>query len=180
MRLPNGGAVSFPLVSKLACIAVVAALVAPDAAAAQSVASARLTPADEASALAWLKRSGRTLSSESPTAAELKPLLARISNARVVGLGGTTPGAHEEFAFNAALIKALAGAGRINAVAFITSFQSAKRLDAYVGGGPGTAAGALRESGVAPMWMTQEVADLLDWLRAWNLARSDRLHIRSI
>jgi hypothetical protein len=137
----------------------------------------RLANADEAAALAWLKKSAQTLTSEQPAAAELKPLLARLGGARIVGVGEATHGTHEDFAFKAALIKALASAGRINAVAFITGYQSGRRLDAFVAGGPGTAVEALRESGLPPAWMTGEVADLLDWLRGWNAAGKDRIRV---
>ena len=138
---------------------------------------ARLASADEAAALAWLKKSAQRLSSESPTAAELKPLLARLAGARIVGIGEATHGSHEDVAFKVALIKALAGAGRINAVAFITGYQTGMRLDAYVAGGTGTAAEALRESGLPPAWVTEDLAGLLDWLRQWNLTTRDRIRV---
>lgn len=153
------------------------AMLLPCSAAHAQGGSPRLARADEAAALAWLKKSARPLSSESPTAAELKPLLALLDGARIVGLGEATHGTHEDFAFKAALIKALAAAGRINAVAFITSYQSGRRLDAYVAGGPGTAAGALREAGLSPAWVAEEVAGLLEWLRQWNGAGNDRVRV---
>lgn len=137
----------------------------------------RLSRADEAAALAWLRKAAHPLSSEAPSAEELKPLLARFDGARVIGVGEATHGTHEDVAFKAAVVKALASTGRINAVAFVTSFRSGQRLDAYVAGGPGTAADALREAGVPPAWMSEEVAGLLDWLRRWNVAGKDRLRI---
>ncbi len=137
----------------------------------------RLASADEAAALAWLRKSARPLSSESPTAVELKPLLVRLEGARIVGIGEATHGSHEDVAFKVALIKAIASAGRINAVAFITGYQAGKRLDAYVAGGTGTAAEALRESGLSPAWITEDLAGLLDWLRQWNAARKDRIRV---
>lgn len=163
---------------QVACLAVFAAALphAPGHAQPSSPAT-RLSGADEAAAIAWLKKSGHPLSSESPAPLELKPLLARLEGARVIGLGEATHGTHEDFAFKAALIKALAGAGRINAVAFITSYQSGKRLDAYVAGGPGTAAEVMRASGLSPAWISEEVAGLLDWLRRWNAAGEHRVRV---
>lgn len=144
---------------------------------AQGAGTGRLTSADQAAALAWLKKSARPLSSENPTAAELQPLLARLDGARIIGLGEATHGTHEDFAFKAALVRALASAGRINAVAFVTGYRSGKRLDAYVAGGPGSAADALRESALSPAWITEEVAGLLEWLRRWNADRQDRIRL---
>jgi erythromycin esterase-like protein len=91
-----------------------------------------------------------------------------------VGLGEATHGTHEDFAFKAALIKALVTAGRINAVAFETNYHGGRRLDAFIRGGPGTAADALRDSRMSQFWITQEIADLLDWLRAWNARAKSR------
>lgn len=163
---------------QLVCLAILAAALPHAPGHAQpSSRTARLSGADEGAALAWLKKSGHPLSSESPAASELKPLLVRLEGARVIGLGEATHGTHEDLAFKSALIKALAGAGRINAVAFITSYQSGKRLDAYVAGGPGTAAEALRASGLSPAWISEEVADLLDWLRRWNAAGEHRVRV---
>jgi len=164
-----------PFRSSLACVCF-AALMLPVASTAQPTASAAAS-ADEAAALAWLRKAAVPLSSESPSPGELKPLLERLRGARVLGLGEATHGSHEDFAFKAALIKALVDAGRINAIAFITHFQSGKRLDTYVAGGPGTVAQALGESGLPPVWTTREVAELLEWLRGRNLASDSRIRV---
>ena len=49
-----------------------------------------------------------------------------------------------------------------------TIHQTGRQLDAYAGGGAGTAADVLRQSGLPRQWVTQELAELLDWLRTWN------------
>ena len=95
----------------------------------------------------------------------------------MIGLGEATHGTHEMLAFKAALTKALVTANRVNAVAFAINFHAGRNLDAYVAGGPGTAAEVLAASGVPAPWRTAEVVDLLDWLRAWNAAGSTRIHV---
>jgi erythromycin esterase len=141
---------------------------------------ARLSTADEAAARNWLRRAAHPLPSAAPSPAELQPLVDRLKGARILGLGEATHGTHEDFAFKAALIKALVTAGRINAVAFETNYHGGRRLDAFVRGGPGTAADVLRESGLFSFWVTQEVADLLEWLRAWNAAGKEPIRIVGI
>lgn len=162
----------------LACaVALVGAVLPSQGEAQTSTTPRKVSAADAAAAVAWLKQAGHRLTTEAPGLAELKPLLERLNGARVVGIGEATHGTHEDVAFKASLIKALVAAGRINAVAWITSRSAGKRLDAYVAGGPGTAADALRDSGLAAHWVTVDVVDLLDWLRTWNLAGKERIHL---
>jgi erythromycin esterase len=147
------------------------------AAVAQGHSSARPGPADASATVAWLKRNANPLSNAAPPASELKRLVDRLGGTRVIGLGETTSGAHEEMAFKAALIRALVTAGRINAIAFVANFHTGKRLDAYVAGGAGTADEVLRASGMPPHLVTREVADLLAWVRQWNASRKARIYV---
>jgi erythromycin esterase len=151
-----------------------------DAVAQTATAAQRLTPAQQQAVASWLKRHARPLASTAPSAAELQPVIDRLKGARIVGIGEATHGTHEDFAFKVALIKALAGSGRINAIAFEIDFLAGRRLDAYVTGGSGTAADAMRAAGLFSFWMTNEVADLLDWLRAWNSTGKGPIHIVGI
>jgi erythromycin esterase len=141
---------------------------------------ARLSAADEAAARNWLRRAAQPLPSAAPSPAELQPLVDRLKGARVLGLGEATYGTHEDFAFKAALIKALVMAGRINAVAFEANYHGGRRLDAFIRGEPGTAADALRGSGLFSFWVTQEIAELLEWLRAWNAAGKEPIRVVGI
>ena len=146
---------------------------------AQKTPTGRLAASDEAAAASWLIRNAQPIASASPSAAELKSLVDRLRGARVIALGETSYGAHEELAFKAAVVRALVEAGRINAVAFVASYQTGKALDTYAGGGAGSAADVLRRSGMPRQWVTQELAELLDWLRAWN-ARPATTRIRIV
>lgn len=152
-------------------------LIASEIAAAQA---ARLGAADESAVLDWLKRAAQPLASSTPGAAQLQPMVDRLKGARVIGLGAAALGSQEEAAFKAALIKALVAGGRISAVAFEVNLAGGQRIDTYVRGGPGTAADALRESGFGAAGAPAEVAELLDWLRTWNLAGREPIRVIGI
>lgn len=136
--------------------------------------------ADESAARDWLRRAAQPLRSTAPSPAELQPMLDRLKGARVIGLGAATQSSHEEAAFKAALVRALVAGGHISAIAFEVSHSSGRRIDAYVRGGPGSAAVALHESGIDARSATTEVAELLDWLRGWNLAGRDSIRVVGI
>lgn len=137
----------------------------------------RLSAADESAARNWLRHAAQPLASGVPSAIALQPMVDRLKGARVIGLGAAARGAHEEAAFKSALVQALADGGRISAVAFEVNLSGGRRIDAYVRGGPGNAADALRDSGIDASDSTVEVADLLDWLRRWNLAGRDPIRV---
>lgn len=142
-----------------------------------ALAQARFSAADESAARDWLRRAAQPLASSAPAAAELQPMVDRMKGARLIGLGAATQGSHEEAAFKSALTRALVADGRISAVAFEASLSGGRRLDAYVRGGAGTAADALREAGIGASVATAEVAELLDWLRSSNLAGREPVRV---
>jgi erythromycin esterase len=162
-----------PILHRFSAALAFSLLIACDVAGAQA---ARLSSADESATRNWLRRAAQPLVSSSPSAAELQLIVDRLAGARVIGLGATQ-GAYEETAFKASLVEALAAGGRINAVAFEVNLAGGRRIDDYVRGGPGTAADALRESGIGASDATAEVAGLLDWLRRWNLAGHDPIRV---
>ncbi len=171
---------SWPRICAALAVASALFLSVMQAVAQSSPSQASLSAADETAARHWLRRTAQPLSGAAPSATELQPLVDRLQGARVIGLGEATHGTHEDFALKAALIKALVTAGRINAVAFEANYHGGRRLDAYVQGGPGTSADALRESGLFSFWVTQEVADLLEWLRTWNVAGKEPIRLVGI
>lgn len=133
----------------------------------------RLTPAqyrkrlaaerarDEA-VIAWMR--GRAI----PVAGDLRALEKLFSNVRVVGLGEATHGSREIFELKSDLIRFLVTRMGFTLVAFEGSVTIFETLDEYIAGRGDreTALAALKPGG----WITdtEELAALLDWLRAHN------------
>lgn len=124
----------------------------------------------EATILDWLKVTAVPFDSPEPSPAELKPLLDALGTPRVIGLGEMTHGTHEDTAFKASVIRALIERGGIDALAFELNRKTGERLDRFVApGSTETApAPAMKDAKVYGVWMTEELATLLDWIRRWN------------
>src|SRR5438093_5454663 len=95
---------------------------------------------------------------------DLAPLLDRLAGARLVGLGEATHGDHESFQFRSRLVQALVRHRSLGAVLFEAGPAEMDPFDRYVTG----AADALPTGGELSFWWTEELRDLLVWLRAWN------------
>src|SRR5256712_1459590 len=95
---------------------------------------------------------------------DLAPLLERLAGARVVGLGEATHGDHESFQFRSRLIRALVRRRGLGAVLFEAGPAEMDPFDRYATG----AVDALPPGRELSFWWTEEVRDLLVWLRAWN------------
>lgn len=101
------------------------------------------------------------------TEAALDDLADTIAaGATVAGLGESTRFAHETFGVRDRLFRRLAGRHGFRALAVRDDASAGVTLDAYVGGGPGTAASALH-SAWRP-WRTTEMAAALRWIRTFN------------
>ncbi len=124
----------------------------------------------EASAIAWLRRNAQPLTSANPPPEALKPLVAALNGAQVVGLGEATHGTHEDFTFKAALIRALVVHGGLRVVALECNHRPGLLLDRYVNGRGGDPIDILRTSGLFQVLQAEEFMGLISWLRAWNAA----------
>ena len=127
-------------------------------------------PSFERSAIAWLRRNAQPLASANPPPDALKPLVAALGGAQVVGLGEATHGTHEDFTFKAALVRALVVHGGLQVVALECNRRPGVLLDRYVNGRGGDPIEILRKSGIFQVLQAEEIIGLISWLRAWNAA----------
>ncbi len=104
-------------------------------------------------------------------------LVAALAGATVVGIGEATHGSHEDVACKAALVRALVQAGAIDTLLLEANGPGGRDLDAFVQGAEGDAAERLRAAPVFRILKTQDLADLLDWLRTWNRSAATRVRI---
>lgn len=89
-----------------------------------------------------------------------------IGEAQVVGLGESTHGTREFFTVKHRIIQHLVRQRGFTVFALEANQRAVARIDAWVTGGPGTAAEVLRS--VFAVWNTEEMVALLEWLRAHN------------
>ncbi len=139
------------------------------------IAAAPVSDPDERVAIAWLQRHGHPLAAAEPTTLDLIPLVAAFANARVIGVGEVTHGTHEDQAFKVAVIKALVRAGAIDTLVIEANRVAGTGFDRYVRFGEGEPVALVQSPSFFRIWKGDEFAGLLIWLRAWNVAHSDRV-----
>jgi len=138
------------------------------------------SPPLEEEALNWVRAQARPLDTHDPGIAELRPLVAALGDAQVLGLGGATGGGgHEETALKAALVRALIAHGSVRVLALETNRRPANQLDRYVRGG-GDPIELLRQPGFPQSWQSEEFLGLINWIRAWNGAGREGVRIVGI
>ena len=96
--------------------------------------------------------------------------ISRLSvpeDVQVVGLGEASHGVGEYHLMKGEVFKALAEHNGCRSFVIEGDFGGALKVEAYIHGGPGTAREAVREIGFA-IYDTQELVDLVEWMRAYN------------
>jgi erythromycin esterase len=128
--------------------------------------------------LDWIAANQVPLATADPTGdvADLRPLAATIGDARVVALGEATHGTREFFQLKHRMLDYLVAEKGFTVFAFEAGFPEGRDIDDYVIDGDGDAARAVAGLGYWP-WSTEEVVDLVEWMRAWN---SDPSHTRKV
>jgi protein-L-isoaspartate(D-aspartate) O-methyltransferase len=116
---------------------------------------------------------------ESIDSVDLDPLLERIGDARVVLLGEATHGTSEFYRMRSEITRRLIESRGFSIVAVEADWPDAARIDHYV-----------RDRDVPPaewqafarfptwMWRNREVRELVDWLRAHNIACTPSQRVR--
>lgn len=125
--------------------------------------------------LAWIDRRARAVATTDPEAGldDLAPLLRVVGPARVVGLGEWSHGSREQFRIKHRILRLLVECMDFRTLAFEQDFAHGIEIDRYVCGGDGDAAALVRGMS-SPLWATQEIVDLIEWLRAHNDAHPRR------
>jgi erythromycin esterase len=128
-----------------------------------------------AGALAWIADHATPLASIDPVASssDLAPFITMAGSARVIGLGEGTHGSHEFFALKDRLLRHLVEDGGVTGFAIEASMPDAFAIDHYVRTGVGDPAVLLSRL-YFWQWNTQEVADVIAWLRQWNQQHPER------
>ncbi|MEO8562495.1 MAG: erythromycin esterase family protein [bacterium] len=132
----------------------------------------RASPAE----IGWLRAHAIPLTTTDPAAPvdELRPLEALIGDARVVALGEATHGTADFFQLKQRTVQYLVERKGFTVFALEATMPEARRIDDYVRTGSGDVRAAL--AGLAfPYWNSQEVLDIIEWMRRYNASGRGRV-----
>ncbi|MGB3468741.1 MAG: erythromycin esterase family protein, partial [Cyclobacteriaceae bacterium] len=122
----------------------------------------------------WFSRNIRTFSSPLPyreytrkQATALHFIKEMIGNSRIVALGESTHGTHEFFTLKHKVLQYAVEELGFRVFAIEDHQLIVKKVDEYIKSGKGTATKSM--VGMFDVWRRQEVIDLIEWLRAYNI-----------
>src|SRR5436190_5649942 len=124
---------------------------------------------DENAVITSLKAQAIPLTTLDPQALldDLAPLEQIVGNATIVGLGEASHGAHEFFVMKHRLVRFLVEKLGFTMLALESDWLSAEPINDYVLTGRGELSSLLQNNG-HDIWYTQEILDLIEWIRAYN------------
>jgi erythromycin esterase len=119
-----------------------------------------------------------------PWSHDLEPLRPLTGSRTIVALGDATHGTHEFYTVKLRVIDFLFRELNFDVVALEGPFPTLNRIDAYVQGGAGDPRALLTEleDAIYPFWNSEELLQVIEWMRAYNLVRGSRppVHIAGI
>lgn len=123
----------------------------------------------------WVTRHAIPFATHQPETGlhDLAPLRSIVRNARVVSLGEATHGTHEFFAMKHRIFEYLVEEMGFTVFAFEAALPECDAINDYVLHGIGDPATALAGQHFWT-WNTDEVLDLIVWMRNYNLRRGER------
>jgi len=107
---------------------------------------------------------------------ELEPFGKALKGIQVVGMGECTHGSHEVFQIKSRLFRYLAERQGFTILAMESSFPDTVAMDRFVTLGEGTADDAAKKQGFWT-WSTEEIRDLLVWMRSFNQSHKKKLRV---
>lgn len=145
-----------------------------------AIAAAERAPAPEP-VVDWLRTRAMPIATTDPgtDTADLAKVAATLATARVIGVGEATHGTREYFRLKHRLLARLVTHHRLTLLAMEANFNDAERLDAWLQTGEGSVEDVMA-AGLFRLWRTEEVRDVLLWMRAWNADKTHKtkLHVR--
>ncbi len=118
-----------------------------------------------------------TTSSEGATD-DLAPLVEAFGSARIIGVGESTHGTAEFFRLKHRLFRHMVAHHGTTVLAMEANVVDAERVDEFLQTGRGSVDEALRH--LFLVWQTEEVRDLLAWMRSYNADPKHRRKLRFV
>ncbi|MGP4022064.1 erythromycin esterase family protein [Actinomadura sp. 3N407] len=123
----------------------------------------------------WIDRRARDVQiAPGAPARDLRWLDRVVADARLVGLGESTHGSSEQFQVKHRLVRRLVEHHGFRTLAFEDDFGSGVLIDRYLTTGQGDPR-MLVDRMASHLWGTEEILDLVKWLRAWNQRHEDKV-----
>lgn len=126
-------------------------------------------PQADALVVSWLKAHAVPLTTLDPQVPldDLAPFVDMVGTATLVGLGEVSHGAHECLVVKHRLLRLLVERLGFSLLAVEMDWMRASRINEYILNGVGEARALLKQNGY---WFhnTQELLDLIEWLRVYN------------
>jgi len=109
---------------------------------------------------------------------DLKPLTARVGNARIVGVGEATHSSSEFFTVKHRLFRSLVEEKGFTAFALEAPWSTGLELDRYVVSGVGNPREIMRRQfqDAYKFWNAEEYLALIEWMRSYNRTHARKLH----
>lgn len=129
----------------------------------------------------WIRQHAIPLKTAEPGGSDvdLLPLQQVVGDASIVGLGEATHGTHEFFTIKQRVLEFLVEHMGFTTFALENGWDSSRLVDQYVLTGNGNL-DALLVDDLYPTWQTQEVRDLIEWMRTYNATHSTKIHFAGI
>jgi erythromycin esterase len=127
--------------------------------------------------LSWLKNNYTPINTVKAGSGfeDLLPLKQMIGNARIVGLGENTHGSSEVFLMKHRLVEFLATEMGFNIFSIEANMPEAYKLDNYIIKGEGDPKSLLKGM-YFWTWNTQEVLDMIYWMKQFNTNGTTKIH----
>lgn len=103
---------------------------------------------------------------------DLQPLVQILGEATLVGLGESGHTSEGYYAAKARLFRFLVEEMGFRALAIESPWDAARAVGEHVADGTGNATAAIT-SGLFGVWASQSMLELVEWMRAWNVAHPD-------
>ena len=132
---------------------------------------------DRDAAVLWLKKNAHVIEQVAPDdyLEDLHGLSDAIGGARVVALGEATHGTREFFQLKERVFRYLVEREGFRTFAIEAPFAPALAVDAYIKSGDGDAHAVVHGLGFWT-WDTEEVVELVKWMREYNARNDDQLN----
>lgn len=104
---------------------------------------------------------------------DLQPLYRVVGGAQVVGLGESAHGTREQFTLKHRAVRFLVEDMGFRTLAWEENWGSGVAIDRYVVGGEGDPRELV--AAASSVWRSEEVLDLVRWLRAYNLSHDNKV-----
>lgn len=108
---------------------------------------------------------------------DLFPLKEILKDVQIVGLGEATHGTKEFFQMKHRMIEFLVKEMGFTVIALEFNFNGTNNINDYILYGKGDAHYALASQGL-PIWMTEEIIDMIEWSRNYNQSVSNDRKVR--